>query len=503
MLSAAPATRLGAGGLPCLAGLLLIAVGGAAHATVPDTYGTGARYLGAGGGGVAIADDGASARLNPAGLNRIDRPTLALGLNIAQPRFDAMPELWWDTNRDGQVDSRDDPLDFPLEVEDAVGLSLHVGRNVGGRFGLGLAAYVPVNRLLSFGTFEPELPAYPLYGHRQQRFTFALGLGGEILPGLAIGAAVDVLAAARFELLGTLDARVVAEAEAGDDLSALVGDIEVDVHEIQLDVVPDYAPIVGLQWHPGELIPALSGLWLGASYRGSAGLLITADLDFQANIGVEDVGELDPFLFAAVMDVGLSMYDHYVPAQVALGAAYRVEDALDLYADLRWTAWSPTRLNVARVDAVDISSPVVELDDLVRDGNELDVLLRNIWSLRTGLSLDLPTWDVGGPLRYVQLSARGGMGIEPSPLVDQGSSSALLDADRTLYSLGAGLEHFDPFQLVDGPVRYDLYAQYHLLARGLLPRSADQPTAGYPVDAEALPIGGHIFVFGIEWGFDY
>jgi long-subunit fatty acid transport protein len=489
--------------VPCLwlaAGVVLCAPG-MARATVPDTYGNGARNMGMGGGGVAIADDGAAARLNPAGLNRIDRPTVALGFTYAAPRFDAMPSLWWDTNQDGSLDTRDDPLDYALDVEDAVGLSLHIGRNVGGKFGLGLTAYVPVNRLLSFSTFEPDLPNYFLYGHRQQRFALAAGVGGEVLPGLAIGASVDMLAAARFGMVATLDAAAVAEA-GGDDVSALVGDIEFDVHDVRLDVVPDFAPIFGAQWHLGPLFAPLDGLWLGASYRGSAGLLISADISVQANVGVEDVGELEPFLFAAVLDAGLLMYDHYVPAQAALGAAYRIEDTLDLYVDVRWTAWSPMLLNVARIDTVDISSPLVDLGDAVTDGNEFEVLLRNVWSVRTGLELDLPTWEVGGAFRYVRLRARGGFGLEPSPLVDQ-RDSALLDADRTMYTLGAGVEHWDPLHLVNGPVRYDLSFQYHALAPGQLARSSSSPRPGFPVDASGIPVGGHIVVFGFEWGFDY
>lgn len=483
--------------------LALSCLATSSHAAIPDMIGTGALSMGAGGGGVAIAGDGAAARLNPAGLNRIERPTIAIGLSSAMHDFYPSPDLWWDTNRDGLIDYKDDPLVYDVNPEPALGLHLHGGRNVGGKFGIGLAAYVPVDRLLSFGTFEPELPNYFLYGHRHQRFNFALGVGGEVFKGIAVGAAVDVLAAARFDLVATLDAQVIAEGGGDAGLEDVVGDVVVDVHELDLDVVPDFAPIIGIQWDVGQAVPPLHGLWLGASWRGSAGLLITADLDVQANIAAEDIGDLEPFVFSALIDGGLEIYDHYVPGQGAIGAAYRLEDTLDLYVDARYTHWKPMILNAARIADVDITSPLIDIDDIVRDGNDHQVVLRSTWGVHSGLSLELPRFEVGKGIRYLQLTMRGGFGFEPSPLFDQGKSSALLDADRTMYTLGAGVEHFDPFQLVDGPVRYDLFFQLHQLATGVLPRSTPVPAAGYPRGADSISVGGRILMFGLEWSFDY
>ncbi|MBA2321278.1 MAG: hypothetical protein H0V89_08995, partial [Deltaproteobacteria bacterium] len=48
-----------------MSGALLAA---AAFATVPDSFGVGARWSGAGAAGVAVVEDGAAAMLNPAGL---------------------------------------------------------------------------------------------------------------------------------------------------------------------------------------------------------------------------------------------------------------------------------------------------------------------------------------------------------------------------------------------------------------------------------------------------
>ena len=95
--------------------------------------------MGAGGGCVGLVDDGASAMMNPAGLSRIRQPTVGLGAMGAIERFDDLPDLYWDTNRDGVIDDRDAPLEYDANVDDAVGFHFFAGRNVGGKFGIGAA----------------------------------------------------------------------------------------------------------------------------------------------------------------------------------------------------------------------------------------------------------------------------------------------------------------------------------------------------------------------------
>jgi hypothetical protein len=474
-----------------------------AQATVPDLYGTGGWSMGAGTGGASIVVDGAAARLNPAGLNGIDEPEIALGFSAALPSLLPVPDLWWDTDRDGVVTSADPPLAWELPVEDAIGLHLNGGRDVGGRFGIGFSVYVPANRLLQFAAVEPELPTWFQYGHRQERFALAVGLGGEVLPGFSVGASVDVIAAARVTLYATLDATIDAGGvTTGDTVSDLVGEVVLDVHDITFEVVPDYAPIIGAVWDLGPIVPALEGLRLAGTWRGSAGLLIAADLDVQANVAASGIGDLDPFVFAALLDLGVSVQDHYVPGQAVFSIGY-ARPGGRVYAEGRWTAWERMQLNVARIDGLDLTSPLVDIDDKVVDGSAYSALFASVLGGRAGGELLLPPIPVGGRADSLTFIVRGGGGFEPSPLVDQSASSAILDADRVFGTAGLGLRHGDPFALVQGPVHHDLAFQYHHLARGALERSSDVPTAGYPVDADSLPIGGHVIVLMAEVGFAY
>ena len=65
------------------------------------------------------------------------------------------------------------------------------------------------------------------------------------------------------------------------------------------------------------------------------------------------------------------------------------------------------------------------------------------------------------------------------------------------------VETWDPFELVDGPVAFDVFFQYHTLADGVLDRRTDVPRAGYPIAQTGVPYGGSVVVFGGEWRIQY
>lgn len=483
--------------------MVVLLLGSVALATVPDMYGAGGRLIAMGGGGVAIVQDGAAAHTNPAGLFMIRRPTVTLGFSLATANFEPVPDLWWDTNRDGTIDEADPPLAFEPRVEDAAGLHFSMGRNIGGKFALGLSGYVPTARLLRFSTFEPSLPNYVMYDNRPQRYAFAVGVGGQPVKGLAIGAGIDFVPSARYTVALTVDADLQGTTDPDSGVEELVGEVRVDVHQMDLDLVPGYAPIVGFQLDVGQWSGSLKGLVLAGAYRGSVGLPISVDLDLQANVALEDVGSLDPFVFAAILDAGLALYDHYVPANLSLGAAYKAENTLTAYVDVRNTFWRRMPLNVARVSHADLTSPLVDLDGFVTDGNDFEVTLRNTVGVRTGVEVWLPKWEMASDLEYVRLYVRGGFQFEPSPLVTQGRSSVILDSDRYGFALGMGFETHDPFELNGGPVRIDVFGQRDVLASASLPHVSDVPAAGFPVSGDAIPVGGSLWVVGGQFGFDY
>ncbi|TVQ89606.1 MAG: hypothetical protein EA397_14620 [Deltaproteobacteria bacterium] len=483
---------------------LLSLLSAVAYGNTPDMFGQGAQNMGSGGGGVAMVQDGTAAWLNPAGLGRIRRPSAKLGYVIGFDNFRPVPDLYWDTNRDGSLDGRDPPLPWDVGIERIHGMQISVGRQIGGKFGLGATAWFPAQRLYRLSTIEPDLPHYVMYQNRPQRYSMNIGIGGEVVKGVNLGIAMDLHSRAAFDLYGTLHLTASgAENPDAPGLDGLIQDVVVDVHELTLDLRYAALPIFGVQLELGKWAEELDGLVIGASYRPGMNIAINADLDIQANIEVRDVGDLDPYLLAALVKGRANLFDHTVPGRLNLGVAWRTDDVFSAYLDATWSDWRSGRFNVTQLQSAEITSPLVDLDDAVSDGNAYTVDLRTTWSLRTGMDLKLPPIELDNKLRYMRFAVRGGFAWNPTPLRAQGSNSAFLDSDRITFTLGGGLEVYDPFDLVDGPVRLDLFGQLHRIGNGALPRSTDVPRAGFPVEGTSIPIGGQIVMIGAQWGFDY
>jgi len=154
-----------------------------------------------------------------------------------------------------------------------------------------------------------------------------------------------------------------------------------------------------------------------------------------------------------------------------------------------------------------MTAALADLENLeVKDGNLFSVEFRDTWSVRGGLELTLPSTRLPGKLGQMRMHARAGGGYEQTPLLilSQTSKSALLDADRILVAAGLGAEHRSPLTLIEGPFRWDAFAQVQYLAPGQLNRAAPPtPVAGYTLDNAPLPIGGRIVAAGIQWGAMY
>lgn len=469
-----------------------------------DMVGFGSAAMGRGGGGVALVDGAQTAFRNPATLQDMEAAQLALGFGLIRTALDPVPGLWWDTNQDGWIDDQDSPLELDVEADPADAIWLALGRPVGGRFGLAFNMMVPVRRMLRIETFEPSLPSYFMLDNRMQRFDMALAFGWEQIPGISVGGGVEVIARARYSLDTTLSVQLRGAKKGDSELSALVTDIQLDPHTMVLDIVPGLAPTASLYWDVGTQIPALEGLALGACYRGSTGLPVDVKVDLQANIGVEELGELDPLGVVLLVPIRLDVFDHFVPARWSMGLSWSTPELLRVYGDLYHTIWAPMPLSVAHVVDTEVQSQLLQLPDgEVQDGNALEAHLRNTWSTRLGGEVNLRPVQVGGRAEALEFTLRAGFGTEPSPLVSQGSTTALLDAGRMILAGGAGLAHGDPLGLVAGPVAWNLHGQVQLLGKGELPVDTTTYRAGAPVDGGTIPVGGLLWTAGLQWSIDY
>ena len=68
-------------------------------------------------------------------------------------------------------------------------------------------------------------------------------------------------------------------------------------------------------------------------------------------------------------------------------------------------------------------------------------------------------------------------------------------------SAGFCVETSDPLELLDGPIQFDVFGQFHRYIPRVLTRLSD-PDTGYPIDSTTLPIGGYGWIVGGQWRFE-
>lgn len=484
---------------------MLLLLSSLAFASPVEFYGFGARAMGRAQGGVSLPGDAGAAFLNPAALAGQDNAQILLGYTAVRFDFQPLPPVYWDTNRDGAIDDLDAALQLESDPDNGDGVMAGFSRPLTNRFGIGAGLFVPTARILRLQTMEPRLPAYFMYQNRTQRYAFAAGFGGQPLPGVHIGGGIRLLT--RSTLSATMTMNVGVSGEDPDQASAAdLVDVSADVHDMTFDLKPMPVPVFGIQLMPGDWVPALEGTALGFTWRGAGGVPVDFSLDAQANMAGEDLGDLEPLIAAAVVQISMSVFDHYLPQQFVFGGSWTYQDIFSVYMDVQHTRWAALQLNVTEIVGSEIQSTLGDLSGVDIDTNldVTDALFRNTWSVRTGTELVLPRFPLPGNLGWKSASFRGGFGYEPTPLVQQGPNTALLDADRLIFSLGAGVAHGSLFELVEGPIRWDAFFQIHTLASGTLQRPAiDAPRAGYAVDNAPIPIGGRFYAVGAQWSFDY
>jgi hypothetical protein len=473
---------------------LTIALAATTYASPTDTFGSDVRASSMAGDGVASPSASTAARANPAALGKARTPHLSFSYLHATGAFRQIPDVWWDTNRDGAVNSADSPLNVNTGMDNVDGFMLSMSKPIGKHIGIGLVGYLPVGRLLRLKTFEPAIPTYYQLDNHLQRYTLAVGAGVSLPKGLAIGAGIDLIATADFTMLTTIDA-----AFTQTDAKDFNANIDADVHELNLDVRPDAIAILGVTWDLVSLSDELEGISLGARYSGSGGLAIDADIDIQANINAQDIGKLDPFVFAALLDAGITLPDHYIPSTWAFGFRYSKPSVFSFQANAKWVDWRPMSISVAEIDNIDVNAPLADLDSDAT--SDLTLEFKPVWQINASgevsLALFTPINDTLSP------TIRFGIGLDPAPLVAQGDTTALLDGDTMIMATGIGIQLPQDLTGWNSDIQLDIAYQRRTIGSGALARETDTPIPGFPVEGSAIPIGGAINALNVGFSFAY
>lgn len=421
-----------------------------AHATPQDLFGLGARSSAMGMTGVSWSDSWEGVYTNPAGLARIRRRQLEIGLGGAT----------YQLTLDGQR--------FPVEPARGLtigfALPLPFGDVLRDRLVLAGGFYTPANVLLRGSVDFAEIPQWTVVD-RAQSLSINVGLGidlSDLVTGLHLGIGISALA----NVVGDLSVRL-------DETHAFQSVVETQL-------LAAFSPIAGVAIDQPD--------WgLGVVYRHE----LRSEMNL--HIVVSDLPVMLP-----VLTIGaLVQYD---PAQAAVEAYWRVDPNIRIVANATLRMWSyypgpyrPTTDGSYLPPAPqfhDTVSPRVAIEGVIHDG-------RADLTLRGGYSLELSPSP--GAFFGAQREADGsnrmmGMNVVPAAL-------RIIDNDRHVITAGFGLAYrfSDDFRL-----RLDLWGQLHAMVdrvHAITRTATDPPPAmGAPpgmVSAGFIVAGG--WMLGLEF----
>ncbi|MBK7582282.1 MAG: outer membrane protein transport protein [Myxococcales bacterium] len=404
----------------CLAALALAAP---AAASPSDTFGLGSRSTAMGSAVSADVRDFSANYYNPSGL------ALARGLDVSAGYFYAAHSL----EMNGQ-DSRVDP------VRGVVGGLVAPGSIGFLPFAFGIATFLPDDRLSRARASRQEDPRWVLYDNRTQLIFISANIAIRPVPWLAIGGGLTYLAATRgsFGITGTAVLPAGNRTEYDSQLR----------HEVDADLTTERYPEFGVTVRPH------SRLDLALVYRHQA----TIELDVDAEL----VGTVDATLLKVPARYQLDSYtvNAFIPRQVVLGESYRPIDALSVNLDLKWVDWSSFKSPVSRSSTtldVNVPAGIIELPPNPKPSKIEDPNFagRIVPQLGIEYRLDV-TPDLVVPIR-------AGYIYERSPIPPQTGVTNYVDADRHVFSLGAGVVLRDLGAVLPGNVRFDTHAQLSVL----------------------------------------
>jgi long-chain fatty acid transport protein len=414
--------------------LLALTLASPAHAGGYDIFGVTPRDIGMGGAMTASVIGFSALYYNPAALT-LDRAD-SLGLNLAL----SVPLL--------EVD-REDPTATPATVLPETHANATFGwvKPIGGifedRLAFGVSLSLPVERLLRVQGIDPAAPQFYLYQNLQDKLLIHLGAAGDLLPWLSLGAGLQILA----DLNGQADL----------ELDILAGSF--DRRSMGVTLAPTFAPFAGVLIHTP---PADGGqLKLGLAFRGSSRLA------FDLPVLVSEGEALD-------LDISVSQTVLWTPHQFALGLAYTLDDpAFTLSLDLAYALWSEAPDPSPRL-SVDFDGQLLTAFGLE---DALDLSVKN-QPLALGFSDTLTArigaeWSPNGAL-----TLRGGYFFRPTPAPPQTGSTAYLDNDAHVLSLGLGFAFQNPVRARNAIVELDWSLQATILPRRTVYRSAPDHPGG-------------------------
>lgn len=437
----------------CLTVVTTLSLSVTAVANPLGMYGYGSRSSAMGGAVSADVEDFSANYYNPAGLVR--RPSLRLDLGY----FYAGHALTAN-GRDNRVDP----------ARGLIGGFVVPGRLFGFPFAFGFGLHLPDERLSRSRSLPQSQPRWELYDNRVQILYLSANVAVALLPWLRMGAGLSFVSSTR----GRLDIYGDIAFPSAQD-SRLRHTVDADLRAVRY-------PQAGLQI---DLLPELT---LSLVYRGAFRLLLEFDAQIDGRIVVGR--STDP---AAVRIPGrytLSSRSVAVslPQQAVVGIAWRPRRNLTVVSDLTWIDWSaydnPTAYLQSSLELeipsgiTGFTPPAIPPSQPVRPAGFHDTLVP-----RFGIE-----WR--SAWREHTVSLRGGYRFEASPVPDQTGDTNFMDANRHVFSAGAGFVFRGFRPVIAEGLSLDVHADLQWLERRVVIKDSPVDPVGDYV------LGGHVFTAG-------
>ena len=416
--------------------LLGLVVPSVAAANPTDLLGFGARMPALGNAAVATGDALSSAFTNPAACAAADGTAFGVGYGWASIRM----------RRNGR----------DLGLQDAHGV------DVGGcvpipaplvRLGVTTGLHLPDQWIARIALEPASRPRFYVWDNRPHRVAFNVALALSIADLVALGAGATFLADGAGNgidfRVGLRSGQVIAE-------SAL--DVELPLRA---------APVLGLLFTPRDDVR------VGLRYSGQISLDLRLDVLAQVNVPGTPIGG-DTLISVRGIDL-------YTPEQAAAGVSVGPWAGWTLSSEVVWSNWSVldrASSDVALSVNIGISPSILQVQPPALGFGDT-------FSPRFGVER---TVALGS---QTEIALRGGYRFEPTPIPDQTRLSSLMDADRHVVGIGAGLRieptcHGRPHPVVRAWTLDASLVWNHLVGRETRKIDPASPGGDFTVDGEVL-----------------
>jgi long-chain fatty acid transport protein len=390
---------------------------------------------------VAGADTQFAQYHNPAGLVRVEAPTISLGLSGVQQEVTFT-----------RLDGAGAPLP-PAENQDP---AFSIPQ-------LGFATPLGKDWALAVGFTSPFAPSYGYDPDGAQRYSvidttiwqFAVGpsVAWRPVPWLAVGAGVGVQA-----LRVDYDVTVTTSGQDDEGRDNPAGDVRAVART--WDTAEPW-------WNVGVLVEPHERVSIGLALTPPVGFLARGDgaLDFTGHV-------LEPNLDQTVWpddDIALAVD---LPVLARLGVAVRPHPTVEVELTGVYEAWSTlSDLQISEID-VTVTSERFGLAEDVPPTLDIPSDFRDVWGLRLG-----GEWRV-----HPQLEVRGGVLYDSGALSPAELSVSLVDPWKVQGAVGASVWLLDERLRIDGMATY-----VHLPTLDITDSTVSQ--IGVPVVGNEVPVG--------------